>query len=431
MPSRREFLKGSLGLFAGSRIPLGGTLIWPAEIAFLRNLAKATIASATKQDSVAAARFAFVTPGGDYPSLWVRDFSMAAGCGLIDSQSIESHLRLIARVQNGASERRLASGGVVPPFAIPDHIRYDGQPVFYPGTYSSGEDQGGEPWGVLPPVDDHYEFVHLAHLLARARREVAWLDDGLWSSLKRALEVPASDPDTGCVVTQADRRAVGFGFCDAITLTGSLLFATLLRYRALGEMIELSLSLKQTEFLEAWRRQRRLIESHLGTIFFRDGWLLAATGIGSQPDVWGSAFAVHLGAIRGSLKRDVAERLASATKGGTITWRGAVRHVPTDHDFSATSAWEKTAGVALNRYQNGAYWHVATGWLVSALNTNDTLLARRVVVEMLDHFRQEDFRRGRDFGAPWECIHPDSGYRQNRIYAASVTLPLEVLQSLG
>lgn len=422
---------GSLGLLGAPRLRVENPLIWPAELAFLREFARATILAATKQESVPNAGFAFVTPGGDYPSLWVRDFSMSAGCGLLDLRTIEAHLRLIASVQNRASDRKLASGAVVPAFAIPDHIRYDGQPVFYPGTYSSGDDQGGEPWGVLPPVDDHYEFVHIAYALWRAKGTVDWLDDQLWTSLTRALEAPSSDPETGCVVTHTGRRAVGFGFCDAIVLTGSLLFATLLRYRALGEMVELCRALNRTESLETWRRQRRLIENHLASTFLEDGWLLAATGIGKQPDVWGSAFAVHLGAIRGATKREVAERLASATKRGTISWKGAVRHVPTDRDYSPTSAWEKTAGVALNRYQNGAYWHVATGWLVSALITVDRPLARSVVVKMLDHFREGDFRRGFNTGAPWECLHPAGDYRQNRVYMASVTLPLEVLQALA
>lgn len=422
---------GSAGLLWTPSLRIGSPVIWPSELAFLRDLARATIASATKQDSVANTGFAFVTPGGDYPSLWVRDFSMAAGCGLIDGHTIERHLRLIASVQSGAAERTLASGAVIPAYAIPDHIRYDGRPVFYPGTYSSGEDQGGEPWGVLPPVDDHYEFVHLAYVLWRAKGTVDWLDARLWLALTRALDVPATDPDTGCVVTQEGRRAVGFGFCDAVTLTGSLLFATLLRYRALGEMIELSLALRETASLETWRRQRRLIESHLVSTFLRDGWLLAATGIGRQPDVWGSAFAVHVGALRGATRRDVAERLASATRSGTITWKGAVRHVPTDHDDSPSSAWEKTAGVPINRYQNGAYWHVATGWLVSALETVDRALARSIVVKMMDHFREADYRRGATFGAPWECLHPLGDYRQNRVYMASVTLPLEVLQAMA
>ena len=39
--------------------------------------------------------------------------------------------------------------------------------------------------------------------------------------------------------------------------------------------------------------------------------------------------------------------------------QGAVRHVPADHDFSPTTAWEKCQA-AHGTYQNGAYWHTAS-----------------------------------------------------------------------
>ncbi len=34
------------------------------------------------------------------------------------------------------------AGAVVPAYAVPDHINFDGRATFYPGTYDSGSKQG-------------------------------------------------------------------------------------------------------------------------------------------------------------------------------------------------------------------------------------------------------------------------------------------------
>ena len=422
MATRREFLIGCGALIMGNWSN-EDPLIASTDLDFLRGLATDTIASATKVASNAGLGFQAVTPGGDYPSLWVRDFSMAAGCGLIPNDTIREHLFTIAKAQNGPQERKLGKGrAIIPPNAIPDHINFAGGSVFYPGTYSSGDDQGGEPYGVLPPVDDHYEFIHIAHVLWRRSTRRDFLnervgDHTLRERLLAALECPATDPRTGLVTTEVSHRAVGFGFCDSVYFTGSLLFASLLRRRALIEMTDLNNLSRQSEILK--------IEASIPKTFLKNGWLIAATGVGRQPDVWGSIYAVYSNAVTGDVRQALLKYIADAVRRGTITNQGAVRHVPTDHDFSPTSAWEKTAGVPVNIYQNGAYWHVPTGWLARVLWEVDKPLARRVVKEMVTHFREDDFRKGGGHGAPWECFH--GTYRQNPVYMASVTLPLEAL----
>src|SRR5579862_4474357 len=200
MWSRREFLiSGGAALLGPYLSPAGkpDSLVSREDGDFIRELAKATIRSATKPETAKDVGFPLITPGGNYPAYWIRDFSMAAGCGLIPVDTIINHLRLAARVQNGASERDLKSGGIVPPFAIPVHITLDGHAVFYPGTYSYGEDQGGEPWGELPPIDDHYEFIHLAYLASRERPAILHDDIGgmtLFERLRKALDSPKTDP---------------------------------------------------------------------------------------------------------------------------------------------------------------------------------------------------------------------------------------------
>lgn len=429
MLTRRDVLLSSVAAgFAPSLLrSKEQSLIESRDLEYLKGLAAATIKRATRPESVEKVGFPVVSPGGNYPSYWIRDFSMAAGCGLIPPKALHAHLKLALRTQQGQIGWKLASGGYIPPGAIADHIRFDGAPLFYPGTYSPGEDQGGGAFGFFPPVDDHYEIVHIAWCLAQ-RDGVEFLEECLsgvtiFDRLVNAIRVPRIDESTGLVVTDRNRRAVGFGFCDTVVHTGKLLFASLLRERALEELASLAemTDRPSSEFRSEAQTLRHSIRSH----FFRDGWLIAATEVGQQPDVWGTAFAVYRGILDTRTEAALVDTLCDAYRRGTIAWNGGVRHVPIDHDWSGASAWEETVGVPLNRYQNGAYWHVPTGWLAITLSRKDPSLGRRLVSEMIEHLRKEDFRE--EGGAPWECLHPDGDYRQNPVYMASVTLPLEVL----
>lgn len=429
MVTRRDVLLGAVACpFAPSLLRCQPQALLSAQDeAYLRELAQATITRATREESLQHVGFAIVSPGGNYPSYWIRDFSMAAGCGLIPATVLRDHLLLALKTQRGPVGWKLQSGGYVPPWSIADHVRFEGQPVYYPGTLSPGEDQGGGAFGFFPPVDDHFEVVHIAWCLAQ-RGKTDFLHSkiegvSVFDRLVHAVKAPRIDAKTGLVVTDSSRRAVGFGFCDAIVHTGELLFASLLRERAMVEMADLATSIGESS--AEWSHEADRIRRNLVPTFLKDGWLVASTGKSSQPDVWGSAFAVYRGVLDRKTERTVVDTLIDAYQSQTITWKGAVRHVPTVRDFSEQSAWEESVSVPKNRYQNGAYWHVPTGWLAKALTKSDLSLGRRLVAEMIAHFKDEDFRNGG--GAPWECVHSEENYRQNAIYLVSVTLPFEVL----
>lgn len=105
-----------------------------------------------------------------------------------------------------------------------------------------------------------------------------------------------------------------------------------------------------------------------------------------------------------------------------MKWECNIRHVPIDADFSDTSAWEQTVNDdPKNRYQNGAYWNTATGWICYAIARVDEDAARSLALEYVEELRAGDFRQGEGYGAPYECIHPDGDYSQNPVYLTSVT----------
>ena len=165
-----------------------------------------------------------ICPGGGYPALWTRDFAMSLDCGLIDAAEILPQLRLFAKCQNGEKERAFPTGhhsalghrGPRQPY---------GRSGVLPGSYSSGNNQGGGAAGPLPPIDDHFYFTHIAYAVWCDTGDAGFLDepiDGvkLLDRLERAFSTPPADPQTGAAVTDSDRRAVGFGFEDWCTCWG-------------------------------------------------------------------------------------------------------------------------------------------------------------------------------------------------------------------
>jgi hypothetical protein len=435
-------------LAALAALPLFAQSLPKDDLAFLRDMTRDVVeASRVPPGSNGGGRwaltnscgFTLITPGKDtYTAFWVRDFSMAVDSGFVTAEELRNHLLLTCKAQNGPEDRKLANGLHVPPWAIPDHINYDGRASFYPGTYSSGHDQGNGACGRVPPIDDHYEFVHIAYAYWKATHDAGPFSvevNGatVFERMERAFASPTTDPATGLAQTTEADRAVGWGFCDGETHTGRLLFASLLRYRAAGELADLAKALGHRDRVAGYRQIQKTIRPNLARTFAdlanKDGWLRASTGLSGQPDVWGTLLALHLGVLDRPQANAALKTVADALRRGTITLEGGVRQVPTDRDFSKTTAWERSM-CAINTYQNGGYWHTASGWLIGVLWKHDRALALQVFNEMMAHLRAQDYRKGPGHGAPWEVYGPNGQGRQNAVYMASVALPYGILKHL-
>ena len=384
--------------------------------------------------------FTAVRPGGRdcYPAIWVQDFTMIFSSGFLQDAEGLDHLKLFLHCQNSDTIRMLKSGAIIPPYAIPDHIRLDGRPVFFPGTYSAEEDQGGEPWGICPPYNNAFDVVWLAHMLAERTGDPDFLlfemgGDTIYERLQKAYAVPLCDSETGIVFTTPEARAVGFIFCDSVYMTGSLLMASLLRIRASDHLADLATAIGREEDAEFYALQAKLGRKHIEMVFAetgtRKGWLRASTGISSQTDVWGTIYAIWLKALSHEGQQAARETIASALERGTIEFNGALRHIPLGHDASTTSAWERTV-TPHNRYQNGAYWHMPTGWLIAILRETHPAIAQAITERYLAHMQANVFTLGSTFGAPWECIGLERDAWQNPIFGPSATVPYGVLADL-
>jgi hypothetical protein len=408
------------------------TILSPDILCFLKEQATAAIHACgvapgeTCQKYVNTLGFRAITPGG-YPAVWVQDFTMNFSSGLITREDGIRHLLLFLTSQNGPQEKDLGETVTIPPNAIPDHVNLDHAPVYFPGTYTPDANQNGN-WGRRPPSNNQYDVIWLAYMLARTGDATALLTQDvkgipIYERLKLAFAVPEIDPRTELVHTTPERRAVGFIFCDSIVMTGHLLMASLIRYRTALQMTNLAQHLTRNTEAEQYTMIANKIRANIIPVFADhgkyDGWLKASTGISAQPDVWGSIYAIYVGAVTGEHKTHLLQTVVRALEKGDIEFEGALRHVPLPYDFSPEAVWEHTSTLK-NRYQNGAYWHTPTGWLIAILQPDYPDLAQKLFHRWIAHLHQEK-------GKIWECIGWDGKGNQNPAFGPSITLPLGVL----
>ncbi len=374
---------------------------------------------------------ALITPGGRYPAFWVRDYAMSLDAGFF-SESEQLHMLLLTARRQQASDWIAPSGSLVPRGSIADHITMAGRPIYFPGTYDY-EKQGGA-WGKLPALDDHFYFVRMAHYYVHASGKHAVLEtlvDGmtLLERLILAYRTPPARPDNGLVSVNDSNRGVSFGFTDTVCMTGDLLMASVLKFEAARQLADLCRRAGQNQrAVDLQNNADRIAAALPKTFGMQSGWLRAATGLSAQADVWGTAYAVYCGAIRGETALNAARALAAGYEAGAIACRGQIRHVPKGEEYSAACLWERMVGSSKpNRYQNGGYWGTPTGWVCHAINRVNPELAQRLAGEYIADLRATDFRRGAGYGGPYEWIYPPSD-SNNPVYMTTVTCPLAVFQ---
>ena len=142
-----------------------------------------------------------------YPAFWVRDSIMMLGerfhlpgrAGGLDP----AHRLDPARDRGNGRSGRASS---YPPYAVPDHINFDGLPTFYPGNYETGDKQGGAPWGKYPPLDDHFYFIGAVYehwkmtgspALFKSKMKTTFSEERLADLCEKIYRVAPADPGHG------------------------------------------------------------------------------------------------------------------------------------------------------------------------------------------------------------------------------------------
>jgi len=356
---------------------------------------------------------------------------MSLGCGFISKEEQKHMLQLTASTQCDQTWISTA-GSMIPLGAVADHIRIDdSKPIFFPGTYDY-ENQGGEKWGMVPPYSDQYMFIQMVyHYVKIASDSQILLQEingiKLIDRLKMAFEVPPVQQGGVLVHATDNFRGVDFGFHDVITITGDLCLPSLFKYRASYEMAELFDILQNKKKSKTYLEIAARLKKEIPAAFLdKRGILLASTGKSNQPDVWSTALAVYFGVLEGKQMQQTCRFLRDAYKNGTLSKQGNIRHILTSDDFSPTTAWEISLAEK-NNYQNGAYWGTPVGWVCYAIAKVDVPTARQLAKEYINDLRKGDYRKGPEFGAPWECYN--AGSAQNAVYLTTVACPYIVFKN--
>lgn len=359
-------------------------------------------------------------PSGDekYLSFWVRDCAMMAESGLIPNELLEKYIKIIANHgQNRKETIFLENRLSVPPYAIADHINYDGNAVYFPGTYSSGNDQGSGDYGFYPPFCDNYYYVIMLcqYIKQSGNKSILTEKCGnltIEESVEYAFTGYNIDPESDLCISDSEKYTVDWGFVDSVKKSGKLLMASLLRYNAALALAEaFNHDLKKSGY---YSEKAKKMKGNILSEFYdkKTGWLYSATEIGKQYDVWATAYAVFSGVLN---EKKTLEALYEAYVNKTAVVDGYVRHILTNDDFSADSAWEISCA-EYNKYQNGGYWATPTGWYAYALylyNKN---------TDILDDFIKHT-QKYENCGAPFEWINVDTTDYSGLNYGTSGVLP--------
>ena len=201
----------------------------------------------------------------------------------------------------------------------------------------------------------------------------------------------------------------GYGFYDTVLLTGYICFATILYWETYNCMSEMYREIGNQEKAEFYLQLAKKIKDNFLNIFWdkEKKLLLAATEKNRQGSVWASAYAVCIGIVDENIAKEISHSLIKNYK--NIVWKGQVRHMV------EPEGWESVfppshPNCMVNRYQNGAYWGTASGWVFRAIKKTDEALADQMLKELITFYREE--------GA-YECVYP-YGYRKDLYYVASV-----------
>jgi hypothetical protein len=407
----------------------------PADVAFLKQMVKDVMdSSRIYPNQLISDNFGpnqtggvLIRPGGrnSYPAFWIRDYAMSIQSGFVTKEEQKHMLLLTAKTQSDEF-KYTKWGSFIPKGAVADHILIDdGKPIYFPGTYSY-ENQGDKKWGMQPPFCDQFFFIQMAfqyvqsfsafHLLNEKINGVSLLD-----RLELAYQMPPIDSITRLIKVTDENRGVDFGFRDAIYISGKLCFASLLKYQASLHLAYLFEEMDvHAKALYYKNEAAKIKKSIIKTFINQDGMLLASTGKSAQADVWATSLAIYIGVLGGNNRLKAAKYLLKGYLSGELSQKGNIRHVLRSDDFNKNSSWEKSL-VPKDTYQNGAYWGTPVGWVCKALAYVDQVAAQKLASEYIQDLRNDDFRKGGNFGAPWECFNGNA--KQNPVYLTSVAVP--------
>lgn len=334
---------------------------------------------------------------GNYRALWTRDFAyLVENAGdLVPVRDVEDCLRTLIRAvrEDGAA---------------PDRVQPDGTAVYVagPADHPLGE-----------PNIDNAQFLVLAvnaHLHRLTDEKAIRLFREWAPALRRAMDYLPRSP-AGLVWNDPRHPHSPYGFTDCVGKTGELFFESLLYWQAARRLESLCRQFSDAETLAAeFGTRAQSIERQLDRLWDNEaGLYLAASQDCRQVDIWGNAFAVWIDFPLGDRRARLLAALRDLRE--SYLWHGQVRHLVKGE------YWQRLlTPVPRERYQNGAYWATASGWVMYALAQTDRELAVQVWRDLIADFQGNGV---------CECVN--ESYRQLPSYVVSAANPLAAARRLN
>ncbi len=337
------------------------------------------------------------TPDGKahYAALWTRDFaSMVEYAG--ELMPLEDVRRCIDYLVKG-----VRSDGLVP-----DRVQADGRAVYAAGAADSP--LGG------PNLDNAQFLVFVVRSflerLPEEKRAALYAD---WApALLRGMDwIPRGA--NGLVWNDPRRPHSPYGFTDTVAKTGDLFMESVLYWRAAQMLAGLERRYGKAAKAEELLARAGALKKNIGSLWDeKTGMFLAASVDCRQTDIWGNAYAVAVDFPLAGRRARIVDYLVSNYD--LYVWRGQVRHLPRGE------YWQRQLyPVEKDRYQNGAFWGTASGWVMQAVAGRAPELARRMFRDLVGDFRA---------GGICECVN--EGYRQLESYVNTATNPLGAARKL-
>ncbi|MCP4261766.1 MAG: hypothetical protein GY774_30330 [Planctomycetes bacterium] len=330
--------------------------------------------------------------GIGYEAFWLRDYVYTLE-GAIDSYSEKE---LLDAGRTFISSMRADGAGV-------DCVKFDGHPIYKPGFGTLGAN----------PVADGSQFTVAAiwHTYQKTG-DTKFLEENIDALIKTMRSVPRN-PKTKLVHIKDDEwDRCPYGFTDTVRMQGDVLFCSLLYVEAGRRLSDLLDVVGRNEEADEWKSEAETVASNIREVFWDEqvGLFMAATIRCREHHIWGSAFAVYLGAADKGQSIAIARYLKDNYS--KIVQNGQIRHLP------GGVYWEMCVA-GRDTYQNGAYWATPMGWFVYTLDLVDSRLADKTVIDMVSDFKK---------GGVCEWILGEKRRLPN--YLASTSLPLAGIRAM-
>jgi hypothetical protein len=308
---------------------------------------------------------------GNYKALWTRDFYyMVEYAGdLMDPKEIKASIYYLLDGQR-------VDG------CIPDRVNIEGKAVYSPGPDHS-------------PLADHaldngpFMALLVCSYVNQFKDEALFRD--VEGKLRKGLDF-ISRKESGLVYNDPKNPQCVYGFTDIVKKTGNLLFSSLIYFNASREMEELCRKYKCGN-PDIYKVHAEKIKKSINKLIDKKtGMFWAADKDCNQIDIWGSAYAVHVGITNVEQSKRISEYLIR--NADQIILNGQIRHLP-----GSDSGWNNLFQFcAEGTYQNGAYWATPLAWVVPVIAQQKLPLAKKILQDVINDFQENGIN---------ECINID------------------------